>query len=454
MVSALKTLAELRAALKAAADEWDIALAAFEGADPDSDEYAAHEKRVTDAQACHRIAKVAVERREALEEAKAALPVDPAPEEPASTDIRVGREPLTYERHAPHSIFRDMWEAKQGDHRAQERLNRHRTEMDKERRQFTGPWAEQRAISTTDGAGGEFVPPLWLQEQWIPLQRAARPIANTLNMQPLPPGTDTINLPKVSTGTAVAVQTDGNAVQSTDLATTSVTGAVQTIAGQQDVSQQLVDLSVPGIDRVIFDDIARAYGTKIDVLVITGTVTNAKGLDQLSGTNAVTFTATTPTVPLLYPKVADAVQQIHTGRFLPPQVVAMHPRRWGWILASLDSQNRPLVVPNGQAFNQAAVLENVASENLVGGLMGLPVIVDASIPTTKGAGTNEDEIFVYRADDLYLYESAPKLRVFEEVLSNTLQVRYQIYGYYCLILGRLPVAISKITGTGNVAPTF
>lgn len=337
-----------------------------------------------------------------------------------------------------------MWDAKQGDQVAIERLARHSHEMA----------VEKRAINQTAGTGGEFVPPLWLQDRWVALQRAGRPVANTLNQMPLPSGTNQVNIPKVSGGAAVAVQTDGGAVQSTDITTTSVTGQVQTVAGQEDVSIQLLDLSNPGIDQVIFDDIARAYATQIDVKVLTGTVTNAKGLDQLAGTNAVTFTQASPTVPLLYPKVADAIQRIHTGRFLPPSVIAMHPRRWAWFLASLDSQNRPLIVPNGDAFNQAAVLENVAAENVVGGLQGLPVVVDSSIPTTLGASTTEDEIFVYRAEDLWLYESDQRLRVFGEVLSNTLQVRFQIYGYYAVILGRLPLAISKINGTGLVAPTF
>ena len=74
----------------------------------------------------------------------------------------------------------------------------------------------------------------WEQEEWIKLPRASRPIANTLKNMPWIPGTNSINLPKISGGTAVAVQTDGGSVQSTDITTTSVNGAVQTIAGQQD----------------------------------------------------------------------------------------------------------------------------------------------------------------------------------------------------------------------------
>lgn len=439
----MKTIAELQAEVRSAADQWDAALTAFETASPDADDYSERQAELDAAVAAHDAAKAALGRREALDAAKAAMPVK-VDESAVEARVSVTKESLTYEQHSPHSIFRDMAKAKiDGDTKAAERLARHGVEMQ----------AEKRAISSTDGAGGEFIPPVWLQDQWIALQRAGRPVANTLNSKPLPPNTDTINLPKVSTGAATAVQTDGGAVQSTDIATTSVTGAVQTIAGQQDLSIQLFDLSLPGIDAVIFDDISRDYAQQIDKKVLSGTVTNAKGLDALAGTNAVTYTDASPTVPEIYPKFADAIQQIHTGRFLPPQVIAMHPRRWAWFLASLDSSNRPLIVPNGNAFNQAGVLTNVASENVVGNIQGLPVVVDANIPTTLGGGT-EDEILVYRADDIILYESQPKLRVFQEVLSGTLQVRCQIYGYYAIIAGRLPKAISKITGTGLAAPTF
>lgn len=433
--------------------------------DADEDVVDSAERAFEDATAAHKRAVKRLDDARALEEARKALPVAPTEDTP---DVKVVSEStLTYERGSGNTFFRDIAEAKTGlSPDAAERIARHRKEMaDRNNRQVVDhqakvrtcrldPWAQQRAINTTDGSGGELVPPLWLQSKWVPLQRAGRPVANTLNLQPLPPETDTINLPKVSGGTAVAVQTDGNAVQSTDITTTSVTGAVQTVAGQQDASIQLVDLSIPGIDQVIFDDIARAYATKLDVLALTGTVTNAKGINQLSGVNTVTYTQATPTVANFYPKLADAIQRIHTGRFLPPQVIAMHPSRWAWVLASLDSNNRPLVVPNGDAFNQAAVFEDVASENVVGGMHGLPVVVDASIPITLGAGTNQDQVYAYRADDLYLYESAPRLRVFEEVLSNTLQVRFQIYGYYAIILGRYAASISKIDGTGLVAPTF
>lgn len=273
---------------------------------------------------------------------------------------------------------------------------------------------------------------------------------------PLPAGTDTINIPKVATGTTVAVQTDGGSVSSTDMTDAVVTATVQTVAGQQDTSMQLVDFSNPGIERIIWDDLARAYDTKIDTLVLNGAVTNAKGLLQVTGTNSRSFTTGAPTVPLLYPKVAGSVADIHTNVFRTPNLIIGHPLRWAWILASLDSQNRPLVVPQGMpGFNAMGLADRVASEALVGNLQGLPFIADASIPTTNGAGTNEDVVVILRTDEVKFWEGeSPRVRMLSEVLSGTLQVRFQLYNYYAIAAGRLPKAISVISGTGLVAPTF
>ena len=54
-----------------------------------------------------------------------------------------------------------------------------------------------------------------------------------------------------------------------------------------------------------------------------------------------------PTVDIqgVYSAIANAIQTVHTTRFLPPEVIVMHPRRWGWFLSLLDDQQRPLFLP-------------------------------------------------------------------------------------------------------------
>jgi hypothetical protein len=95
----------------------------------------------------------------------------------------------------------------------------------------------------------------------------------------------------------------------------------------------------------------------------------------------------------------------------------------------------------------------VASEGIVGTLQGLPVVVDPSIPTTLGGGT-EDVIIIIRASDMWLWESSLRTRVLPDVGSGTLTTRLQVYGYVAAQFARYPKATSTITGTGLIAPTF
>jgi len=136
--------------------------------------------------------------------------------------VRIKSEPLTYRQGGQYSWFKDVARASdpgQRDPQAAERLQRHRKELDVI---MESAGAEQRAnMNTTDGTGGEFVPPLWLVNQYVPLARAGRVTAELCRMVPLPPGTDSINMPTVATGSTVAAQTQGAAASRRPLASRS-----------------------------------------------------------------------------------------------------------------------------------------------------------------------------------------------------------------------------------------
>lgn len=376
----------------------------------------------------------------------------PALGAPAS-HIRVGNEPTTYRRNGEHSYFRDLARA-QGpggnDPAARERLNRHGEEMST-LSALAG--LETRAnMNRTDGTGGDFVPPLWLMELYLPLARAGRVTADLCRKMSLPAGTDSINIPTVNTGTVVAEQADGASLSNTAMTTSFKNAAVTTEAGQQVFAMQLLDQSPANVDEVVFADLIADLAVRVDAYVLNKA---AIGILNVTGINAVTFTSGAPTVPLLYPKVADGIQRIHTTRFLPPQAIVMHPRRWAWHLASLDASNRPLVVPNGQgAQNAFAGMEDVRSQGAVGTLQGLPVYTDPNVPINLGAGTNEDRIIEARFDDLFLWESPVRTRILFETDADTLSVRLQVWEYLAFMGNRYPAGVSVVSGTGLVTPTF
>lgn len=402
-------------------------------------------KRSIDAELPAIEAKLAELRAEAKADedaTRAAQTAAPGAKLPQRSPTVVLSEPETYRKGGNVSYFRDLYRATNlGDTAAAERLARNDLEV--------------RALSTADGAGGEFVPPAWMIDEYVGLARAGRVVADQVRHESLPGGTDSIKLPSVATGTATAQQTINTAVQQTDATTSSVTADVFTVAGGQLVPQQLLDQSPINIDAIILADLAADYATKLDVAVINSANANGKGLLQVSGINGVTYTDASPTVAELYPKFADATQQIHTNRFMPAEKHFMHPRRWAWLEAAVDSQGRPLVLPAANMpANVIAAMGDIVAEGFVGMLQGLPVFVDPNIPTNLGAGTNEDRVITARTSDVILYEGNPRAEAFREVNAKEIQVFFRFFNYYALHSARYPKSISVISGTGLAAPTF
>lgn len=468
-------LADAGTEVRNAVEAMEAAFRELDTADEDAD-VEPLERAFTEAEDRHRSALLSLRRVESVVEARGNLPTPPVvdPDEPADERGEPARpksglreSDLTYQRSGEYSFFSDMYQSRMnGDRRAQDRLTAHMNEQE----QIAAD--EGRALSTTAGAGGQFVPPTWMNDEWVRLARAGRPTANIVRHFDLPDGANSINIPRVATGAATAAQADNGSVQSTDPTTDSIAVPVRTVAGQVDTSRQLVDRAQPGIDQILFGDLHADYATKINVQVISGTGSgaNATGILNTASIEAVTYTDASPTPAELYPKIADAVyNRVGTLRLMPAEAIVMHPRRWGWLLAAVDSSGRPLVVPNPNAgvvgFGAVAAVADGAQGGVdlstnaptvpVGFMLGLPVYVDPSIPTNLGGGTNEDTIIVLRASDAYLFEDGePNDATYFEVLSGSLGVRFQVYGYFAFSAARYPKSIATIGGTGLVTPTF
>jgi HK97 family phage major capsid protein len=389
-----------------------------------------------------------VERLEVIVDAKRAIKPDQSDDDDNSSDDRhlqvrgvaVVNEPLTYRRGSPHSFFRDLGQMK-SDAEAAKRINRHQEEMR----------VEKRDLTTGDPGGGGVIPPLYLTELLAELPRAARPVADAAPKLPLPASGMSIDIPKIQTGAAVAIQASENAgVQETDLDTETVTVNIRTMAGQNDVSRQLFERSMPGIDQIIFNDLIADYDQKLDTSLLSGAGSSGThlGVRAVTGKITVTYTDASPTSAELLPKIYDAIQQVSTNRYMPADTIVMHPRRAAWLASNLSS-TFPLFQLG--ALTQAS---GVQDNGFVSNIAGLRVILDPNIGALYGAGTNEDEIYVLRLADLYLMEGDVRTRVFEDVGSNTLTIRLQVFGYSAWVSARQPKSIAVVSGTGLAAPTF
>jgi HK97 family phage major capsid protein len=434
-------------AAAAAIEEFDPEAEVEEGADaPSLDEL---EATFTGAEEDYKATSAKLELFKRTQEARSIA----LPDTPGAGDVRITNEPAIYSRELAQregrSIFRDLYNRDvKHDSAAGERIASHGRQM-ADRAEFD--------LSSTDAAGGYLVAPLYLQDEYISLARAGRVTADVLGPKPLPPNTDSINVPRMTTGTAVAVQADNNAVQETDAAFGTLAADVKTIAGLQDVSQQLIDRGVPGVDEVIFADLAKAYAVKLDTDVLNSATANNKGLLQVGTPYTSTYTAATPTVSGLYSKIADAIQGIETNVYTAPDAIIMHPRRWAWILAASDTTNRPLVTPYApmNAVGELSPSHPVA-QGAVGSLQGVPVYTDPNVVTTAGASTTEDKIIVLPRAEEYLWEepAGPFLDTFRDVGSGNLTVRFRLFNYYAQMYERRDKQHAVISGTGLIAPTF
>ena len=359
--------------------------------------------------------------------------------------LQITRSEGAYRADGEHSFFHDMVAAKSGDGDAIDRLQRNNRE---------GEERERRDGTTGATSMGSFIPPQWIVDELAALARVGRILA-PLCREMGPPGSNSIVDPRITTGSSMAGQAGENAaVSETDIISAQLTRPTVTIAGQQDTSIQSVELGSTGVDQIIMADLLSAYQQELDRQILRGSGTNELlGINQVAGINTVTYTDGTPTFPELYPKFGDAAQQIHTARKSPATAVVMHPRRWAWITAQLDTTGRPLVAMSGQGFNGVAVFSAPDAQGAVGSIAGLPLFTTASCATNLGAGT-EDQIVEFRGSDALLYEAPIRTRILQDVLSGTLTVRFQAWSYVSLFAGRYPTAISTIGGTGLIAPTF
>lgn len=385
--------------------------------------------------------------KEAIDEARAAAP---AGEVVDATEARVSvkAEPMTYRQGGEHSYFRDLALASapgRFDNEARGRLQRHAEEAAIEMR--TTP-------NRADGQGGEFVPPLWLVNQYVPTARAGRVTADLCQKLELPAGTDSIQIPKIATGTTVAAQTDNGSVSNTDLVTSTVSAPVNTYAGQSIMSIQLLEQSPVsgGLDQVIFADLAAAHAQAIGSGVVGGAGTSGAHTGLLTATSqTITYTATTATAAGVYSAIAQGISNIAKNRYLPADAVVMNPSRWYWLVSQVDSNGRPFVVPAaGAPYNAAGVATNTLAEGSVGTIAGVPVYLDPNIGSTYS--TNQDRVIIGRFADAVLFEGPMRSRVLFETDAATLSVRLQVWNYSAFTnTGRFSSSFAVASGSGMVA---
>ncbi len=374
--------------------------------------------------------------------AEVAATDDNQPESEAPVNrVEVKSEPLTYSEHASTSFFRDAYAAEfNGDVSARERLNRHQDEMR----------VELRDSGSANFAG--LVVPQYLTGLAAPFLRAGRSTMDVSNQLPLPADGLTVNISRITTGSSVAAQDgDNGAVTEATPDDTLLTVNVRTYSGMVDVSRQALERGT-GVDGLLAADLVSAYNSAVNADVINGDGTSGThlGILNTSGIGDVDKDDASPTAVETFTAIIEAISTVTAARYVQPDIIVMHPRRWAYLTAGLDSSNRPLAGIQGQSGRNIVALGNPGAYGTAAGeVAGIPVVVDAGIPTNLGAGTNEDAIIVANRADLVLMEQAnsPLMLRYESVGSGTLTTRMVVFGYSAFTAGRYPGGVCKVQGT-------
>src|SRR5437588_8523337 len=211
--------------------------------------------------------------------------------------------------------------------------------------------SEQRAISTTMGAGGELAPqglPAHLSQSWVEAVRAGGNISPLFTRFDLPEGSGrTVETPAITTGATISVPaTENSSISPTSPVTAKLSSTVATITAEVQVSVQAWDMAqAPMFDAALTRELGGGIIEKLEDQLLNGTGSNNQtlGLLNVSGLTAVTYTDGTPTEAELVPAIAQAWSVASTARAQRLDTLIMHPRRWAWMAGSVDSSLRPII---------------------------------------------------------------------------------------------------------------
>jgi hypothetical protein len=342
---------------------------------------------------------------------------------------------------------------------------------------------EQRAMTRVDGSGGYLAPPGWLIDQYVAPARAGTELASLFTTLPLPRGIDEVNVPRMLTGTGTGSQAGDIAPDpGRDMTDAFVSAVVRQISGVQDIALQWVEQGSGavsgGLDKIIYEDLQADAGLQLDGQLMIGSGSGGQLLGLLpSGTTIGTSLAVyapngntssgqtwsyngssgTPMVTT----TAQLISGVARARGRYPTHLLSHPWVFAMIGGTTDqSTGRPLIEPHGPHPAAADAEES----GVLGHVNGLPFVGDFNVPVSFGgttppalaytsgaqftwtAGTGASALYTpvlaLHAPSLYLWLGDPQIRVLEEVLNGTLQVRIQLYQYAVALPNRYQAVVS------------
>lgn len=257
---------------------------------------------------------------------------------PRST-IRITRQEAVYSPRSEHTFLGDHWAAFRGNSEARDRQLRHHSQLaevadglerDAAFRLFQpAPVAERAGDVLSSEIPGAY-PNDYLPGLLTPRILKGRPMGSFFTRVPISDARPRI-FPKVTTSTAVAVQSaEGAALSATDFATTAVTATPLMYGAYTDVARQVLDGADPSAMAMLMQDLFEAYAQASETVIKTAVEAGASA--------GVAITAATP-----YAGAVANVVNYYGTRFKTADAAFIPAAQFTTLLAQNDTTGRPLV---------------------------------------------------------------------------------------------------------------
>lgn len=297
--------------------------------------------------------------------------------------------------------------------------------------------AEHNRALSTGASGVGVVAPHWMTQEFETIARQGRKLANVVRNIPLGDDPRPITLPKQTVGTDTAVNeqaAENDPLADADTYDTDVdTVTPKPTAGKQKLSRQLLDMSSPAIDQLIYGDLMEVYNTKVETKVGAGLLAAAGAAVTTFATEAA-FKANNGGDAI--DAVIDAEIAVLDGRKLPADVLAMRIRRWGAFKKLKDTTGRPLI-PSGSGGPMNVV--GVGSVQFPG------QVEDLGVTPSEGLGTTAypESLLAFKASDQVLFETNVLRFRYEEVAGPE-SVILGVWGYTAFISRQAGKSVKRV----------
>lgn len=316
-----------------------------------------------------------------------------------------------------HSFFADIVRSREGDTDAATRLHEH-----------------NRAL-TTQVAGAGIVPPNWLIQEYEALARQGRVVSELVRrIEITNPAPMTLQRQTTGTDAVLAQQASENThpSETNAFATTVDVVTPKPISGIQVVSRQMIDMTNPAADSLIYGDMLSVYNRKIEDSVTAALVTAAGTATVALATESLFIAATAEDA------ITDAAIAVWNARKLPADCLAMRISRWGRFSKFRDTAGRRLYpADDGQLVNVSG-RGSVTVPGTVGGLA-----VAATDGLGIGGATYPENLLIFRSADTILFEGN-MLRFRYEEVAGPESVKLGVWAYSAVIVRQAASSVRRV----------